>query len=132
MTRQSDGSLYPVLMLNYPGMERLAGEICESKPTAYSFFHADEFETSLVLALRPESVQMDRAVAVYPTFPTTFGSEQIFLDTFNPVGVFGDPRSATAEKGQKLLDGLVDESMKIVAAFLTNINSKVFIGGRKK
>jgi creatinine amidohydrolase len=115
LLRQTD---FPVLMLNYPGMERLAAEICESKPTAYSFYHADEFETSIVLALQPQCVQMDKAVAVYPSFPATFGSEQIYLDQFNPVGVFGDPRLASAEKGRKLLDGLTDEAMKVIEPFI--------------
>lgn len=112
---------FPVLMLNYPGMERLAAEICESKPAAFSFYHADEFETSIVLALRPEAVNMKEAAAVYPEFPPAFGSEQIYLDSFNPSGVFGDPRKSTAEKGEKLLEGLTDEAMKIVLPFLERI-----------
>jgi creatinine amidohydrolase len=112
---------YPLLILNYPGMEKLAAEICESKPTAFSFYHADEFETSLVLALRPEAVQMDKAQAVYPAFPPTFASEQVYLDSFNPVGVFGDPRPATAEKGRLLLVGLTEEALKVVGPFLAGL-----------
>ncbi len=112
---------FPVLMLNYPGMERLAAEICESKPTAFSFYHADEFETSIVLALQPETVNMKEAVSVYPEFPVTFGAEQIYLDSFNQIGVFGDPTKASAEKGEKLLAGLTDEALKIILPFLERV-----------
>ena len=112
---------FPVLALNYPGMQRLADEICESQPTAFSFYHADEFETSVVLALRPETVQMDLAQAVYPDFPPTFGSEQIYLDSFNPIGVFGDPRTASVEKGERLLQGLTEEALKVIAPFLAKL-----------
>jgi creatinine amidohydrolase len=109
---------FPLLMLNYPGMQRLAGEICESKPTDFSFYHADEFETSIVLALQPGAVQMDKARASYPDFPPTFASEPLYLDSFNPSGVFGDPRPATAAKGERLLAGLEEECLKIIEPFL--------------
>ncbi len=112
---------FPVLLIDYPGLERLASEICESKPAAPSFYHADELETSVMLALMPDAVQMDKAQAEYPDFPPTFASEPIYLHTFCKSGVFGDPRPATAEKGEKLLDGLTQESMKVVTAFLTKL-----------
>jgi creatinine amidohydrolase len=109
---------FPVLILDYPGLERLAEEICTSEPAAPTFYHADEVETSLMLLLDPSHVHMDRAAAEYPQFPPTFGVEPIRLDTFCYSGVFGDPRPATAEKGALLLDGLVEESLKLVRLFL--------------
>lgn len=112
---------FPIMVLNYPGMERLAAEICESKPTDYSFYHADEFETSIVLALQPDAVQMEKAVACYPEFPATFVSEAFYLDEFNPVGVFGDPRRASAEKGERLLAGLTEEALKAIAPFVERV-----------
>lgn len=118
---RSGGKPYPLLMLNYPGMERLAGQICESKPAAFSFYHADEFETSIVLALQPEAVQMEKALAEYPAFPPTFGAEPIYLDSFNKSGVFGDPRRASAVKGELLLEGLVQESLRIIEPFLSRL-----------
>lgn len=112
---------YPVLLLDYPGLEEAAGEICESKPAAPSFYHADEFETSVMLALQPEDVQMDKARAEYPEFPVTWGAEPIRLDTFCRTGVFGDPRPATAEKGEQLLLSLVAHSLPVVRAFLRQL-----------
>jgi creatinine amidohydrolase len=109
---------YPVLQIDYPGLERLASQICDSQPAAFSFFHADEVETSIVLALAPEAVQMDQAQAEYPDFPPTFASEQTYLDSFCSSGVFGDPRPATAEKGQRLLEGLTTAAMPVIEAFL--------------
>lgn len=107
----------PLMHLDYPNLERLAADICESSPAGPGFYHADEVETSMMLALAPESVVMDKAVAEYPTFPPTFGLEPMQLSTFNRSGVFGDPRPATAEKGEKLIAGIVAESLKLVAAW---------------
>jgi creatinine amidohydrolase len=111
----------PFLLLDYPGLEVLAAEICESKPAAPSFYHADEVETSLMLALRPEAVQMEKAQAEYPKFPATFGMEPVRLDVFCRSGVFGDPRPASAEKGRQLLVGLTHASLGIINGFLADL-----------
>jgi creatinine amidohydrolase len=60
--------------------------------------HADERETSVVLALEPRSVRMDK-LALEGPFETT--------------GATGDPRKATAFKGERLMAARIDD---IVAA----------------
>jgi creatinine amidohydrolase len=63
--------------------------------------HADERETSVVLALDPGSVRMDRLQLDGP---------------FETTGATGDPRRATAFKGERLLAARVDD---LVAALTT-------------
>jgi creatinine amidohydrolase len=113
---------FPVLYLDYPGLEKLAAEICESKPAGPTFYHADEVETSMILALQPDSVQMALARAEYPTFPATYGSEAIMLHTFCATGVFGDPTVASAEKGVALLKGVTAECLKLVIQFVKSLD----------
>lgn len=107
----------PVLHLDYPGLEDAAARYCTSKPAGPGFYHADEVETSMMLALAPEVVRMAHAVAEYPTFPPTFGSEPMLLSAFNTSGVFGDPRGATAETGEKIIAHVVGESLKLIEAW---------------
>jgi creatinine amidohydrolase len=109
---------FPVLLLDYPGLEALASEICDSAPAAPTFYHADEVETSMALAVQPDAVRMERAVAEYPVFPSTFGAEPVKLDTFCASGVFGDPRGATAAKGEQLFAGLCVRCVAVATAFL--------------
>lgn len=106
-----------VIHLDYPRLEALAAEICDSQPAGPGFFHADEVETSMMLALRPDSVRMEKAVAEYPQFPATFGIEPMQLSEFNQSGVFGDPCPSTPEKGQKLIDGIVVACLEQIAAY---------------
>jgi len=101
----------PALHLDYPGLEAAAAEFCTSKPAGDGFYHADEVETSMMLALAPEGVRMERAVAEYPTFPPEFGRTPMQLRTFNSSGVFGDPRPATAATGEKIIARIVAESV---------------------
>ncbi|MGV3577034.1 MAG: creatininase family protein [Devosia sp.] len=107
----------PVCHLDYPGLERFASEICDSQPAGSGFYHADEVETAIMLAVAPEAVDMERAEPSYPDFPPTFGSEPMQFRDFNPSGVFGDPRPATAAKGEALIAGILGESLLVVAAW---------------
>jgi creatinine amidohydrolase len=66
----------------------------------------------MMLALAPEAVRMDKAVAEYPAFPETFGREPMQLRSFNSSGVFGDPRPATAATGEKLIARIVADSVR--------------------
>jgi len=75
--------------------------------------HAGHAETALVLALAPETVRMDRAVASYPPeFPSKLLSPDgrpacaWAARDFGDSGVIGDPTPATAEQGQAILDSL--------------------------
>jgi creatinine amidohydrolase len=104
----------PALHLDYPGLEQAAAEFCVSKPAGPSFYHADEVETSMMLALAPDAVRMERAVAEYPVFPSDFGTRPMQLREFNSSGVFGDPRPATAATGEKIIARIVDESIALI------------------
>lgn len=65
--------------------------------------HADESETSQMLAIAPETVHMDRAVDFVPDVPRSYLSYGSIFRA-SPSGVWGEPTKATAEKGEKLLD----------------------------
>ena len=106
---------FPVLHLDYPRLEALAAELMESEPAGPGFYHADEVETSIMLALAPDTVRMDRAKPEYPEFPELFGTEPMKLSAFNKSGVFGDPRPATAEKGEAMIAGIAEESLRLIS-----------------
>jgi creatinine amidohydrolase len=86
--------------------------------------HACEAETSMVLALRPELVDMSQAVnAVGPTAPelpdiigTSAAHRWQSFKSRTSHGAIGDPRAATAEKGERLLQAAADA----VSALITN------------
>lgn len=113
---------FPVLHLDYPKLEAIAGEVAESTPAGPGFYHADEIETSMMLALAPETVRMELAEPEYPEFPELFGSEPMPLSAFNASGVFGDPRPATAEKGERIIAAIAAESQRLVRLWIEKWN----------
>ena len=88
----------------------LVAEIRDSDPGG--MMHAGEFETSLMLHLRPELVDEDELTPVYTErryewlLDDLFGSGALsaygtFAD-YTDTGVMGDPAAASAEKGEQL------------------------------
>ena len=82
--------------------------------------HADEMETSMMLYIKPEIVDMSKAVKDYD--PT--GGRGLTRDPANteakysPTGIFGDPTLATAEKGRIAVEARVRYIVEELRAFI--------------
>lgn len=93
-----------------------ASDLAESLLTAKEYelgIHGGDAETSLMLALYPELVRLDRAVAEYPPIPSSCLSLEgahpfsWLTDDVSRSGTIGDPTTATTDKGERILDDLV-------------------------
>ncbi len=90
----------------------VAGKFMTEKERRLSM-HAGHAETAILMALAPETVHMQHAVAAYPP---EFPSKVLSADgrpacawtarDFGDSGVIGDPFPATPEQGQEILDSL--------------------------
>jgi creatinine amidohydrolase len=90
--------------------------------------HAGEFETSVMLALRPDLVDMNRAPREMPLWsdgatkdapldadrPFHWGGE--WWSAITKSGVMGDATVATSGKGEKLINITVDALVKVIEA----------------
>jgi creatinine amidohydrolase len=87
------------------------------------FDHAGEVETSLVLAIAPELVRMDKALpnskklakskAAYGSITNAPGS----FPKITGNGVWGDPRKATAKKGEKWIEEITMRLASTITEF---------------
>ena len=70
--------------------------------------HADEIETSIMLVLAPDRVDMSKAVRDdHPGGKGGLGRTPGGDKTYSPSGVWGDPTLATREKGRIVVDAFV-------------------------
>ena len=84
--------------------------------------HADEFETSLYLHLAPDRVQMDQAGADDDVRGTYLSSDSTspyarfndYWSRWTDLGVHGDARTATSEKGQIIFETAVRRMLELV------------------
>lgn len=82
--------------------------------------HADEAETSMMLYLAPETVDMTRAVADFqPKKQGGFTRDPNGTKTYSASGVWGDATLATREKGELLVKALVAAMLADIAALRT-------------
>jgi creatinine amidohydrolase len=79
--------------------------------------HADEIETSMMLYIAPESVQMKKAVRdLNPTQAGGLTRDRRGKGTYSPTGAWGDPTLATREKGQAVVESLLTTILKEIDA----------------
>jgi creatinine amidohydrolase len=81
------------------------GAILERQATVE---HACEAETSMVMALQPDAVRVENIARAVPRRfapppPPGFKRQRSFAE-MTDTGVLGDPRAASAEKGERLLE----------------------------
>lgn len=78
--------------------------------------HADEIETSLMLAITPTLVDMARAVPCpfSPTGPSpgALSPDDKSSPNYAPSGSFGDPTLASADKGSRLLAAIIEDMIE--------------------
>lgn len=86
-------------------------------PTIAGDAHAGHLETSLMLAIAPGTVHMERAEAgrTEPIGKLLDELRHSGVRAVSPNGVLGDPRSASAEEGRRLFDLLVADLVDAVA-----------------
>jgi creatinine amidohydrolase len=76
--------------------------------------HADEAETSMMLYIAPDLVDMSKAVKDYDPRPGRKGltRDPKGAGTYSPSGIWGDPTLATKEKGRVIVETTVREIVR--------------------
>lgn len=104
-----------------------AAEICQAEARPVTVWsprvpggdaHAGRTETSVMLAIAPDRVRMAEAV-VGATEPLSAMLDQLRQGGVRAVsanGVLGDPRQATADQGQSIVDRWVEELVELLTA----------------
>jgi creatinine amidohydrolase len=78
--------------------------------------HADEGETSMMLYIAPETVDMSKAVKDYDPRPNRRGltRDPEGEGHYSPTGIWGDPTLASKEKGKTIVESTVSSIVKQV------------------
>lgn len=78
--------------------------------------HADEGETSMMLEIAPETVDMAKAAKDFDPRPGRHGltRDPDGAGNYSPTGVYGDPTLATREKGKVIVEATVREAVRQV------------------
>ena len=109
--RRSPADDYLLFHVYLGGLCKKAKErVIETRPC-----HGCEYETSLIMYLRPDLVRKDKIGEPGPILST--GAGAAVIDNWNrvvPLGYGGDPSKATAEKGKALMDEAVPNMAEVI------------------
>src|SRR6476646_10598679 len=108
--KYADLSVFPLFTWQVP---HIAADLLTPKELELGI-HAGDAETSLMLTILPKQIQMEKAIAEYP--PAQPPGSLLSIEGKLPFawttrdlsqsGVIGDPTTASAEKGDRLLESL--------------------------
>jgi len=95
------------LLLTYTDILAVAAETVRAVQEQDGGTHADEIETSIMLYLAPEGVDMSKAVRDY--HPGNGRLTRTLGDTgvYSPTGIYGDATLATWAKGRAIVEAMV-------------------------
>ena len=96
------------LLLHYTDILKVVGPVEQEVAQQEGGTHADEIETSVMLYIAPETVDMAKAVKDYdprPVFPLTRNPDGV--GKYSPTGVFGDATLAIRAKGEIIVEATV-------------------------
>ncbi|NMG06014.1 creatininase family protein [Brasilonema sp. UFV-L1] len=116
--KYSDLLVFPLFTWRVP---HITGELLTPKEKQLGI-HAGDAETSIMLAILPEQVKMESAVAEYPpelpegSLLSMEGKLSFAWATrdLSKSGVVGDPTVATKEKGDRILESVSDGWVQVI------------------
>ncbi len=82
-----------------------------------TYLHGCEIETSMLMYLHPDKVDLSKAVVNYPDYPPDFDFTPSPWSTVTKTAVLGDPTAATVEKGKALVEAAVDNISTILNGY---------------
>jgi creatinine amidohydrolase len=106
------------ITLAYTNFEKIVATTVREISEQEGGSHADEIETSIMLVIAPETVDMSKAVKDFDkTGRGRLSRKQETGKTYSPTGIWGDASLASVEKGQavvkSLISGILEEITKM-------------------
>lgn len=102
------------IILRFTDVGQIEAQLRANLSTQSRGTHADEVETSRMLYIAPQTVQMSLATKDdNPDAGPGLTRDRAKFGTYSPTGSWGDPTRATPEKGKRfvelLIEGIIDE-----------------------
>ncbi|GAA0732660.1 creatininase family protein [Clostridium oceanicum] len=109
---------FKIFYFTYPGADKVISEVMDSSKFHKGFFHADEIETSYMLYLAKEYVDMDKAVNGNPKVSENMEFTPMRWDLFTETAVMGDATLATEKKGEIVIENVINNITKVLNKYI--------------
>jgi len=100
------------ILLRYADIGKLGEAVEKEVKKEEGGTHAEEIETSMLLYMAPETVDMKKAVKDYHPGKGPLTRNPKGEGTYSPTGIWGDATLATREKGEKVTRAMLEGMLK--------------------
>lgn len=108
------------ILLEYTDIIKIAEPVEKQLKKQEGGTHADEIETSIMLYIAPDQVNMSKAVKDYsPDKGPLTRNPNNPQGTYSKTGIWGDPTLATKEKGEKIVEAIVSGILRDIEILRT-------------
>lgn len=95
------------ILLQYTRIERTASTVIANVQQQEGGSHADEIETSIMLYIAPQSVDMSKAARDFQPGSGPLTPDRDSAGVYSATGIYGDATLATREKGEAIVEAAV-------------------------
>lgn len=95
------------VLLHYTDLRTVSGSVVPHISQQAGGSHADEIETSMMLYIAPELVDMDKAADHYHPADRGLTRNPQGRGTYSATGIYGDATLATRAKGEQVVEAMV-------------------------
>jgi creatinine amidohydrolase len=104
------------VVIHFTRIDRAGNEAVHRLQKQEGGSHADEIETSMMLHIDPQCVDMSKAAKDYHPGKGPLTPHAGEPGVYSPTGIYGDATLATAEKGQIIVEATVADLIRDIAA----------------
>jgi creatinine amidohydrolase len=104
------------VVMHFTRIDRAGNEAVRSLQEQEGGSHADEIETSMMLHIDPQCVDMSKAAKDYHPGSGPLTPNASEPGVYSPTGIYGDATLATAEKGRIIVEATVADLIRDIAA----------------
>ncbi|WP_202081662.1 creatininase family protein [Caldalkalibacillus salinus] len=115
---------FKVFAFFYPGTKKLMDEIRDTTSSHSTYFHACEIETSLMLYVAEEEVDMSKALNENPIIPESADVTPTPWETFTDTAVLGDATRATKKKGAIIVEQAISKMVELLEEARDKVKSR--------
>jgi creatinine amidohydrolase len=113
---------FKILYLFYPGTKKVIEEVRETESSHATYFHACEIETSYMLYLAEEYVEMEKAISDIPEIPISADVTPTPWEEFTNSAVLGDAKLATKQKGKIIIETAIEQIVNLIEGAKNELN----------
>lgn len=107
------------ITMTFTDILNVGAEAIEAVETQEGGTHADEIETSMMLYIAPDMVDMTKAVKDFdPRNRRGLTRDSTKPYTYSPTGIWGDPTVATRQKGERIVEATVRDIIEEIRRFM--------------